>query len=82
MEVSVATPEKILFKGKADDILLTTEIGQINVLPRHTNIISFVRPGTLRLKGSGTNESFEIGEGVLKVYQDKVTILCQEGSPS
>ena len=79
MDVSLATPEKTVYSGKADDILLIAEKGQINVLERHANLITLVKPGRIVLKSSGGNSNnFDVSDGVLKVEGTKVTVLCNE----
>lgn len=79
MEVSLATPEKTVFAGKAEDVLLVADKGQINVLQRHANLITLVKPGRLVVKLSATSSSnYDVSEGVLKVEGDRVTVLCNE----
>jgi F-type H+-transporting ATPase subunit epsilon len=76
MEVSVATPERLVYKGVANDVLLNTEKGQINVLERHANLISMVRAGPLTIHTNTENRVFNVSDGVLKVEDDSISILC------
>lgn len=78
MRVQVATPERIVFDGQADDIVLEAEKGQLNILDRHTNLISFVRKGPLVLKSSGQTRRFLLGEGVLKIEGERLNILSPQ----
>jgi F-type H+-transporting ATPase subunit epsilon len=79
VEVSLATPEKAIFSGSAEDVVLITEKGQINVLQRHANLITLVKPGRLTIHLSASNAShFDVSDGVLKVEGDKVTVLCNQ----
>jgi F-type H+-transporting ATPase subunit epsilon len=78
MQVSLATPEKIVFSGQADDVLIQAEKGQINILDRHSNLITLVKKGPVVVKAAQGNLNFTVGEGVLKVEDNKVSILCGE----
>ncbi|MBN8553864.1 MAG: hypothetical protein J0L93_00285 [Deltaproteobacteria bacterium] len=82
MQVSLATPEKIIFSGSADDVLLIADKGQINLLDRHANLITLVRKGPITLKAATGVLKFQVGDGVLKVEDNKVSILCGEISAS
>lgn len=81
MEVFLATPERKVFSGEAGDVLVNAEKGQINILERHANLITLVRPGAIRIRGvkdGGEEKSFQVGEGILKVENNRVSILCNE----
>jgi F-type H+-transporting ATPase subunit epsilon len=75
MDVSIATPDGVVFKGQANDLLLHTFEGQINILENHANMVTTVVEGSVLLKGSGVNKSFELHKGVLKVEDGSVSIL-------
>ena len=77
MEVFVATPERRVFSGQASDVLVSAEKGQINILERHANLVTFVKPGELRVRGE-SEKAFQVGAGVLKVEGNRVSILCRE----
>ncbi|MDB5037110.1 MAG: atpC [Bacteriovoracaceae bacterium] len=77
MEVFLATPDKKVFSGAASDVLVNAEKGQINILEKHANLITLVKPGVVRIRGA-QEKNFQVGEGVLKVENDRVSILCKE----
>jgi F-type H+-transporting ATPase subunit epsilon len=77
MKVRVATPEKILFNDQVDDLIIEGAMGQLNILPRHTNFVSFVMPGPLRLRRAQRDISvFQLSDGIVKVEDNDVTVLC------
>lgn len=78
MTVSLATPEKVVFSGEADDILLNAEKGQLNILERHANLITLVKEGPLVLRSQGREQRFQVGDGVLKVENNHLSVLCRE----
>lgn len=78
MNLSLATPEEMIFDGPAEDILLNADKGQINILPDHANLITYIKPGEMIVVGGGgRKETFEVGDGVLRVEGGKVVALCQ-----
>lgn len=77
LKIQLATPEKIFFEGSADDILVNAERGELNILPQHASFVSFITPGELRIRDkSQTKKRFLLEEGVLKVENDEVKLLC------
>lgn len=77
MKVQIATPEKIVFSGEADDVLLTAHRGQLNILNLHADLVSFLEEGPVVLRTKGEkDESFHISGGVLKVENNIVSLLC------
>lgn len=79
MKVKVATPEAILFDDQVDDLVIEGAMGQLNILPRHTNFVSFVVPGPLRLRRSGKDiAAFALSDGIVKVEDNEVTVLCAQ----
>lgn len=77
MEVFVATPEKKIFSSEANNILVNAEMGQLNILERHANLVTLVKAGQLKIRGT-SEKTIEVGDGVLKVENNRVSILCAE----
>lgn len=78
MKIELITPEKIIFSGEASDVVLEGYEGQLNLLDRHADIISFTRAGELCLKTGASKKSFEISSGVMKIENAKLSILASE----
>ncbi|TVQ79158.1 MAG: F0F1 ATP synthase subunit epsilon [Bradymonadales bacterium] len=78
-QVKVATPERVIFDDSVDDLVIEGEAGQLNILERHTNFVSFIRPGPLLLRRNKQSVAeFSLSEGVLKVEGSVVMVLCSE----
>lgn len=77
MKLQIATPEKIVYSGEADDLLLFAYRGQLNILNHHADLVSFLEPGPLLVRKKGEKEKrFEITRGLIKVENNEVVILC------
>lgn len=76
MHVQISTPEEMIFSGPCDDLVIEAEKGQLNILPRHTSLVSFVHPGDLIIRNTKDGDKrFYLDEGLLKVEGDRIVVL-------
>ena len=75
----LVSPEKLLFSGQADMVVIPGEEGDFGVLAEHAPLISTVRPGTIRVYENGqvTQRIFVAG-GFAEVTKDRCTMLADE----
>ncbi len=74
LEVTVLSPREIIFQGQAKSIILPGEEGVFEVLPLHKRILSRLISGRLFVD----EQSFLVKKGIVKVNQNKVTIIMEE----
>lgn len=77
--VDILTPSKIVAKDlPASSILIPTSLGQINVLPEHTHIVTALSTGEMSVFGDekDVDRHFTITHGTCKVLKEKVIILA------
>ena len=74
LEVSILSPKEIIFEGEARSLIVPGEQGVFELLSFHKRILSRLISGTLVLDG----QSIYIKRGVIKVNQNKVTVLVEE----
>ena len=72
--VRIATPERMIFEGKARSLMVPGERGTFSVMPYHKRLLSRLVRGTLSLDGS----EFKIKRGVAKVGLNDVTVIVEE----
>ena len=76
IHVDVVSAEESIFSGEARFVALPGESGELGIFPRHTPLITRIRPGTVRIeKADGTEEFVFVAGGVLEVQPDCVTVL-------
>lgn len=73
LDVSLLTPREIIFEGKANSIILPGEAGVFELLPYHKRLLSRLISGILFID----EQSFSIRRGVVKLNQNKVTIIVE-----
>ena len=75
MEVIIVAPDKIVFSEKnAKLVTLPGMEGNLGVMDKHSPIITFLRPGLVKIE-SESNNSFFITGGVIDFQDDKLNIL-------
>ncbi|RYX91316.1 MAG: F0F1 ATP synthase subunit epsilon [Comamonadaceae bacterium] len=76
IHVDVVSAEESIFSGEAKFVALPGEAGELGIYPRHTPLITRIRPGSVRIeKADGTEEFVFVAGGLLEVQPDRVTVL-------
>jgi F-type H+-transporting ATPase subunit epsilon len=76
MQVDIVSAEGSMFSGKADRVFAQAADGEVGILPKHTQLLSNLKPGQVRVVSGDEEDSFFINSGVLEVQPDVVTILA------
>lgn len=76
IHVDVVSAEESIFSGEAKFVALPGEAGELGIYPRHTPLITRIRPGAVRIeKADGTEEFVFVAGGLLEVQPNCVTVL-------
>ncbi len=76
IQVEVVSAEESIFSGEAKFVALPGEAGELGIYPRHTPLITRIRPGSVRIeKADGSEEFVFVAGGILEVQPDCVTVL-------
>ncbi len=78
MQVDVVSAEAQIFSGLAEFVVLPGEVGELGIYPRHTPLITRIKPGAVRLRlpGQAQEEMVFVSGGILEVQPDSVTVLA------
>ena len=78
IHVDVVSAEEAIYSGDAEFVVLPGEAGELGIYPRHTPLITRIRPGEVRIKpaGGGDEELIFVAGGVLEVQPAVVTVLA------
>ena len=75
--VDVVSAEESIFSGEAEFVALPGEAGELGIYPKHTPLITRIRPGAVRIQTTGGNEEFVfVAGGILEVQPNGVTVLA------
>jgi len=78
IHVNVVSAEESIFSGEAEFVVLPGEAGELGIYPRHTPLITRIKPGEVRIKlpGGADEELIFVAGGVLEVQPGLVTVLA------
>ncbi len=78
LKVSVVSAEGSIFEGEAKFVALPGETGELGILPRHTPLITRIKPGAVRIQraDNGEEEFVFVAGGILEVQPGTVTVLA------
>jgi F-type H+-transporting ATPase subunit epsilon len=76
IHVDVVSAEEQIFSGEAKFVALPGEAGELGIYPRHTPLITRIRPGAVRIETADGGEEFVfVAGGILEVQPNVVTVL-------
>ncbi len=77
VHVDIVSAEKEIFSGLAEMVFAPAELGEVGISPRHAPLISRLKPGEVRVKGTDKEIfSFYVSGGMLEIQPHLITILA------
>ena len=77
IHVDVVSAEESIFSGEATFVALPGEMGELGIYPRHTPLITRIKPGSVRIqKAEGGEEFVFVAGGILEVQPHLITVLA------
>ena len=74
--LEIISPEKIIFSGKAKMATLPSYEGDMGILKDHISIITFLRPGVVKVQIDQSNfNEFFVEDGTIEYFNDTLVIL-------
>ena len=77
IHVDVVSAEESIYSGDAEFVVLPGVMGELGIYPKHTPLITQIKPGTVRIKvpGQAEEQVVYVQGGFLEVQPDVVTVL-------
>jgi len=77
IHVDVVSAEESIYSGEAEFVVLPGVMGELGVYPKHTPLITQIKPGEVRIKIPGQVEEqiVFVQGGYLEIQPDVVTVL-------
>lgn len=78
VQCDVVSNEASIFSGQVEMGVFPGEAGELGILPRHTPLLTRIKPGVVRLKLPEQSEFFVVyvSGGMLEVQPDMITVLA------
>lgn len=77
LDMTIATPEGIIFEGKVESAKFPGVMGSFTVLPRHASLISALTEGKVNYTQEGMSTDVAIQGGFVEI-KDNVISACVE----
>jgi len=75
-KLEIISPEKIIFSDNTNMVTIPSYEGDMSVLKHHISIITFLRPGIIKIqKNDGNFEEFFVQDGTVEYFNDSLVVL-------
>ena len=75
-KLEIISPEKIIFSDNCSAVTLPSYEGDMSVLKHHISIITFLRPGRIKIQKNSRNfEEFFVQDGTVEYFNDGLVVL-------
>ena len=75
MHLDVVSAEESLFSGEVQEVLAPGTMGDLGIMPRHSQLITTLKAGELQYKTDDGMASLFVAGGIMEVQPSIVTIL-------
>jgi F-type H+-transporting ATPase subunit epsilon len=75
LKLEIVTPEAIAYSQDVEFVILQGVEGQMTVLPAHVQLMTQLVAGEMVVRRGGRDEFLAVGEGLVEVTPDKVSVL-------
>ncbi|MDI1314769.1 ATP synthase F1 subunit epsilon [Prosthecobacter sp.] len=75
LKLEIVTPEARIYSDEVDSVVLPGYEGEMGVLPAHSNLVTTLVPGELRITKGGKTIEMAVGEGLVEVTGSVTRIL-------
>jgi len=76
MQVDIVSAEGEIFSGKAEMLFAQAADGEVGIMPHHTQFLSSLKPGTVRVVSGDEEDHFYISGGIIEIQPSVVTVLA------
>ncbi len=76
LKVKVFSPFEIMYEGKARALTASNSLGPFDILPDHTNFMTLLTAGPVKVLTPSDERTFVIEHGILRVTNNVVTVFA------
>jgi len=80
LTVSVISPERTIFEGEADSVVVPAWDGELGILRGHAPLMALLGSGPVRIRHGGQTETFQVSGGFVQVANNRVSVLSEAAS--
>jgi len=75
LKLEIVTPQATVFSEDVEMVTLPGVEGQMGILPQHVRLMTQLVPGEMIVRKSGQDRFLAVGEGLIEVTGDRVSIV-------
>ena len=75
LHLEIVTPDATVYSEAVEMVTLPAVEGQMSVLPLHVRLVTQLVPGELIVRKGGHEDFLAVGEGLVEVTNDRVSIV-------
>ena len=73
--LEIISPNEIVLKSEAEEVIIPAFEGQMTILKDHIALITYLRPGYIKVSNSNKKEVFFVEEGTVEFSKNNLLIL-------
>ena len=78
LHFSLVSPERELYSGQVDQVVVPGIDGQFGVLSQHSAVMTVIQPGAIRILDGNSERKIYVGGGFADVTSQGLTILAED----
>lgn len=78
IQLSILSPERVLFKGNVISVTMPGEMGEFTVLLNHSSLISSLREGVINYTNEKGEHNLNITGGFVEVNKNVVSVCIEQ----
>ena len=82
LTLEIVTPQAVAFSEDVHMVTLPGIEGQFGVYPQHTRLVTQIVPGEVIVLKDGTERFLAVGEGMVEITADRVSIVTDMAIPA
>jgi F-type H+-transporting ATPase subunit epsilon len=82
IKLEIVTPHATVYSEDVDMVTLPGVEGQMGILPQHVRLMTQLVPGELIVRKDGQDRFLAVGEGLIEVTGDRVSIVTDMAIPA
>jgi len=75
LKLQIVTPQATVFSEDVEMVTLPGVEGEMGILPQHVRLMTQLVPGEMIVRKSGQDRFLAVGEGLIEVTGDRVSIV-------
>ena len=81
MRVTVIAPERAVYEGDAEAVVVPAFDGEVGILPKHAPFMTLLGHGRMTVRQGDAKRAFQVRGGFLQVVRDNVRVVTEEARP-